>query len=209
MKYDYIIDENSFARQTSHSQIVSMVKNNSDVLEIGCSTGFMSKYLKEKKDCRVVGVEINSSAANKAKLFCKQVIVGNIEDDSVFNEIDAMFDVIIFADVLEHLVTPDKILLKIKKFLKSDGFILISIPNIAYWRIRKNLLFGKFEYTTEGILDKTHLRFFTLKSIKKMIQDCGYYIVSFGVAGGRMPIFLRKLWATFFTAQFIFKIKSC
>ena len=202
-----MIDKNSFAKQTSHSQIVNMVKNNSDVLEIGCSTGFMSKYLKEEKGCRVVGVEINPSSAKKAKLFCKQVIVGNIEDDNIFNKIDTMFDVIIFADVLEHLAAPDKILLKIKKFLKSDGFILISIPNIAYWRIRKNLLFGKFEYTDEGILDKTHLRFFTLKTTKRMIQDCGYTIVDFGVAGGRMPIFLRKLWATLFTAQFIFKIK--
>lgn len=83
------------------------------------------------------------------------------------------FDFIIFADVLEHLRFPLHTLVNFRKYLKKDGKIFISVPNIANYRVRMNLLIGRFDYTEIGILDKTHIRFFTKKTIKQIINDAG------------------------------------
>ena len=91
------------------------------------------------------------------------------------------FDFILFMDVLEHLDDPWNVLKKMKIYLKDGGFVVISVPNIANWAVRWNLLWGNFEYGTRGILDKTHLRFFNEKSAKKLLEDAGFEIVKYDI----------------------------
>lgn len=155
----------------SHIKGVQLVGESKKVLEVGCATGYISKRLVEN-DCEVYGIELDPEAAKIAKKYCKKVFVGDAETW----ELDEKFDVILILDVLEHLKNPGRLLLKLKEYLNPDGYFVLSIPNIANWKIRLKLLIGKFDYEDDGILDKNHLRFFTLKSAKKMVENAGLEI---------------------------------
>ncbi len=183
-KYDGVIDVNTLSFDSAHVKIINLVEPDKVVLEIGCATGYISQYLIESKKCIVVGVEVDKKAAEKAGRYCKKVIVGNIEDDTIFAQIEGTYDIIIMAAVLEHLVNPEKVLTKAKDLLNPNGYAIITLPNIANWKVRKELLMGRFEYEDYGILDRDHLRFFTYHSAKRLIEGCGYKIEYFSVTGG-------------------------
>ena len=174
--YDYVInleDKNS----TVFKQL-DFIGFDKKVLEFGCSTGYVSKILKER-GCAVTGIEIDEEAAKTAEAYCERVIVGDIETIDYNKQLsNEKFDVALFGDILEHLKNPKTILLKVKDFLKEKGYIVISIPNIAHWSTRLDLLCGKFDYQELGILDDTHLRFFTKISIINLLESCGYYVSS-------------------------------
>lgn len=174
-KYKVKIDLNN--KNTSHTKIIDLIKCDTEILEFGCSTGYMTKEL-AKKRCNVIGVEFNKLAAEKAQNYCKKIIIGNIEALDYKNELkNSKFDYIIFADILEHLKNPKSVLIKVKQFLKKGGKLIISVPNIAHSSIRLELLTGDFEYEELGILDETHLKYFTKKSIIRLLDSCGYYII--------------------------------
>jgi len=144
------------------------------VLEIGCGTGNTSQAVKDKaKAGEVIGVEIVSEAAEIAKHKLDKIICGDIEIlDLPYTE---YFDYIIVGDVLEHLYDPWKVVKKLKKYLKKKGHIIASIPNIRNHRILRNLfLKGCWDYSESGILDVTHLRFFTRKTIVELFRDNGF-----------------------------------
>lgn len=174
IKYGYKIDLNV---NSTASKVIKMVGKNKKVLEFGCSYGYMSEVLKYEFNCEVTGIEIDEEAAQKAKKVCHQVFTGDVEkldlDNLLKNE---SYDVIIFADVLEHLVNPWAIIDKVSKFLSDEGYIVASIPNISYGGVVLNLLYGNFQYQNLGILDNTHLRFFTKESIIELFESNGYYI---------------------------------
>ncbi|MDB9376887.1 glycosyltransferase [Nodularia sphaerocarpa] len=163
------LDENNSLRK-----IFELVENNLRVVDFGCATGYLAKLLK-KKGCIVTGVEINSDAAQTAEQHCEEVIVADLDFISVLKILPAQeFDIAIFGDVLEHLRNPGKVLAETKQILKKDGYVIASIPNIAHAAIRLSLLQGRFDYTNLGILDNTHLRFFTRKTVKELFEKAGY-----------------------------------
>lgn len=172
-KYNYEVDLSS---NTSASQIINMIKPESTVLEIGCATGYMTKVLKNALNCKVIGIEIDAEAAQSASAFCHEVYVGNIETFDLAQLSLKEFDYIIFADVLEHLKDPLNTLEKIKPILKTTGSVLASIPNIAHAAVILNLFEGNFDYRKIGLLDNTHLRFFTKKTIYSMFERAGFII---------------------------------
>ena len=134
------------------------------ILDIGCGTGSLGNYFIRAQDAIVYGVEINRKVAEVAQENLTKIIYGNIElielpDDFV------EFDYIIFGDVIEHLVDPFSLLEKVRQRLKGNGKIIITVPNIRYWKTLKKLVFfNRWDYASWGILDYTHLRFFTLPS---------------------------------------------
>lgn len=148
------------------------------ILDVGCASGRLGAALKKRQDCFVVGVEYEPEIANKAKYLLDDVIVGDIEE-----KIDvlpsAYFDCIVLADVLEHLRFPEAVLQKLNRTLKDTGTIVASIPNVRHWSVLRPLLEGDWNYEDAGILDRTHLRFFTRKSILKIFADSGYAITGF------------------------------
>ena len=192
-KYDAIIDLDSLDPKSAHGQIIGMIQPNSRVLEIGCATGYISRCLKEEKKCSVVGVEVDSEAAQKANRYCDQVIAGSAENEETFGQLSGTFDIIVMAAVLEHLVEPDRVLRRVRDYLRKDGYMILSLPNIAHWTIRRDLLFGKFEYSDYGLLDNTHLRFFTFLTAKQMIDDCGYFIDYFSMTTSEIPGVIRAI----------------
>ena len=164
-------------KNSAHTKIINLVGSNKRILEFGCASGYMSKVLKEKFNCELVGLEINREDAKEAETYCKEVIVGDIENLEWCEKLSgSRFDVAIFADVLEHLKDPKAVLIEVKNVLSEDGYILVSVPNIANTSIRLELLLGSFEYEELGILDNTHLKYFTLKSLINLIEDAGFYI---------------------------------
>jgi O-antigen biosynthesis protein len=150
---------------------------------VGCSEGLLSKRMYQN-NCTVVGIELETEAALKAKNFCKEVIIGDVESVNLNREYLNYFDVIVFADILEHLEDPLEVLKTFKNYLNDEGHIIISVPNIANWKIRFQLLFGNFEYSEYGILDNSHLRFFNEKSVRKLINDAGFEISVFDLSVG-------------------------
>jgi GT2 family glycosyltransferase/SAM-dependent methyltransferase len=146
------------------------------VLEIGTSTGYISKILKERGNI-VTGIEIDHEAGLIAQQYCDRMIFGDVEALALNKKLEpASFDVILCGDVLEHLKNPVKILQKLQKFLKPDGYLVVSLPNFCHGDVLLNLLNGDFRYTSIGLLDETHLRFFGLKNIFALFAECGYQI---------------------------------
>lgn len=162
---------------STHSKIVSLVPPATRVLEFGCATGYMSEVLKNKLGCTVIGVEISPEAAAIAEQHTERVIVGDAEKiDYAVELAGEEFDVVLFADVLEHLKEPGDVLRRIRPFVAENGVVIASIPNIAHGSVRLALLGGEFRYRDLGLLDETHLRFFTRSSIQDLFEETGYVI---------------------------------
>ena len=162
---------------STHSKIVSLVPPATRVLEFGCATGYMSEVLKSRLGCTVTGVEIDPEAAALAEQHCDRVIVGDAEKiDYAVELAGEEFDVVMFADVLEHLKEPGDVLRRIRPFLADHGILIASIPNIAHGSVRLALLSGEFRYREWGLLDDTHLRFFTRASIQDLFEETGFVV---------------------------------
>ena len=165
------------------------------VLEIGCSTGYISRLLVQR-ECDVIGVEIDAAAAEQARAYCREVHVLDLNaPESIGNLGSGAFDVVLLGDVLEHLVRPDATLLKLRPVLSPQGTLVISLPNVVHWVTRQEILFGQFNYESWGTLDHTHLRFFTTRSARALIEAAGYRITRFHPAiGGRLAGHVRPAW---------------
>jgi SAM-dependent methyltransferase len=125
----------------------------------------------------VDGIEVDPRAARCAGAFCRAVYVGSLEDPSFLTTLTGCYDRILFGDVLEHLVDPESVLRNVVRLLAPEGRILVSLPNIAYWQIRLRLLAGQFAYAESGILDRTHVRFFTYNTARELAGAAGLRIV--------------------------------
>ena len=158
-------------------ELLKMVGNGKRVLEVGPGIGHVTKQLGQQ-DCKVTCVEKNKNMADMAKEFCARVIVGDIESDTIGRHLSTeRFDVITFGDVLEHLRDPVEVLNNLRPLIAPAGYLVVSIPNVAHRSVRLSLLFGEFDYADSGLLDRTHLRFFTIRTIEQMMNECGFKIV--------------------------------
>lgn len=151
-------------------------KSAKTVLDVGCGKGMLGSLLKSADNGRtVVGIEKFPDAAGEARHLLDKVISADLESPE-FPVIEEKFDCIIFADILEHLRDPLDILKKFRNNLNRNGFIVCSIPNVRHYTIFLQLLLKGWEYKEFGILDKTHLRFFSRSSMIKLLDDAGYNI---------------------------------
>jgi len=168
-------DTPDFDPATSHGRLAALIHDGDSVLEFGCAEGAFGAYIKEKHACTVYGVEQNEHAASAAKERLDRVITCDAESDVWEKELDGMtFDVILFADVLEHLYAPAALLARTKRFLKEDGRVLFSIPNIAHADILAKLYHNSFAYTDKGILDDTHIRHFAMQELPAFFEGAGF-----------------------------------
>ncbi len=167
--------------ESPRPEIVELItEDTKHILDVGCGTGRYGAMIKSKyPHCEITGIEIIPEIAEEARRNLDKVIVGNVEDVDL-GELgfeDGYFDCIIYADILEHLNDPWTVVYRHKKFLKDGGKIIASIPNIRNLQILTPLLNeGRWTYKDEGILDATHLRFFTRKEIERMFSKLGFRI---------------------------------
>jgi len=166
-----------FNNENSLSKIIKRIKPNTSVLELGPATGYLTKYLKHELNCSVDCIEKSEEMAKQVQQFCHTMYIQDIDDMNWKKQFpQKKYDYIILADVLEHLKEDEKTLNACRTLLKSNGECILSIPNIAHASIIGELLKGRFDYRDEGILDKTHLKFYTKNSIEQLITKCGFSI---------------------------------
>ena len=174
-KYDFGLDLDS---NNSRKIVNDCIKSGSLILEFGPSSGELTKHLYENKNCEIDIVEIDDVEGKKAARYARNALVGkefgDIEKFFWEREFeDIKYDYILLVDVLEHLRYPKEVLERSKRFLKNNGRIIISVPNIANNAIILNLLRDCFNYTRVGLLDNTHIHFFTACSLEKMLSEIG------------------------------------
>ncbi len=159
----------------SLAQIARMVRDGSAVLDLGTSSGALGRYLTEAKQCVVDGVELDDSARELARPYYRTLLSLNLETADLGAQFQtATYDAIICADVLEHLRDPGLVLRQLAPLLRAEGKLIISVPNIGYAGLVATLIAGEFEYRRTGILDSTHLRFFTRKSLLELLAKSGF-----------------------------------
>lgn len=161
----------------SHTQIVNRIPQYAQVLELGCATGEMSQMMKRNCQAQVFGVEKDPQSAWQAQRHCDYVFTEDLDDAESLSALQfEKFDVITLVDVIEHLQHPEALLERLKPLMMDESTILLSVPNVAHASVRLELLTGDFRYEDAGILDSTHLKFFTLKSLKSMLARSGFVI---------------------------------
>jgi 2-polyprenyl-3-methyl-5-hydroxy-6-metoxy-1,4-benzoquinol methylase len=152
------------------------IRKGSKILDIGCGNGILGEYLQSKYLCQVTGIDIVEECVIRASKVLYKSFQGNIETMDL-GSVGSEFDYIIFSDSLEHLIDTTNVLKSVKKLMAHGGSILIAIPNTRNFRVTFPLLFlDQWEYQDEGLLDRTHLRFFTGSSIREHIESCGYEV---------------------------------
>ena len=205
--YIYQIELNS--TQTNDARIIAsnFVDNDSKVLDVGCACGDFGYYLSREKNCTVYGMEYDQESIQVA--LTKNIFQNihqvdlNVYQTNEHSEYIGQFDYITLLDVLEHTISPEKSLLQLKPYIKEDGYFIISLPNISFGDIKISLLNDDFEYTDMGILDKTHLRFFTYKTIAQFFTSLNFEIMKCSVKVSNITASMEKI--PFFIKNHIFK----
>lgn len=170
--------QNSGYFSFSRPELVALIPSSATrVLEIGCGAGRLGESLKKRQAVEVVGIELVPAAATEAARRLDQVLVGDVETMQLPFEDDS-FDVIVCGDVLEHLREPDRLLQRARNWLRPGGRLISSIPNVRNHSVVRSLLEGNWTYEPAGLLDRTHLRFFTRREIEKLFFRAGYRIES-------------------------------
>lgn len=147
------------------------------ILEVGCGAGYLGAWLKAQDPSReVVGLELFPEAAADARRRLDQVIEGDVET-MLLPYPPGYFDCILYGDVLEHLKDPATLLARHREHLAPSGHVLVCIPNVAHWSVLLGLLGGRFDYADEGLLDRTHLRFFTQASFRDVLAEAGLRVL--------------------------------
>lgn len=187
--YEQVVDPE--ADNNAHAFTLGMVGFNKAVLEFGCASGHVTKALVDR-GCRVVGVEVDPEAARAAEAWAEEVVVGHVEQDDVWDHLSAeKFDAVLFGDVLEHLGDPLTTLRTAVRCITPSGFVVLSVPNIAHGDVRLSLLQGSFEYRETGLLDRTHLHFFTKDSLVDLCRQAGLAVVD--IKRVVIPLFQTEL----------------
>lgn len=160
--------------ESERPEMLEFVPENVErTIEFGCSYGKFSESVKKIYKTESWGVDIEVEAIENAKKRLDNAILGEAME-SLGNLPENYFDLVICNDFLEHLSNPTQFLLTLRPYMKDNSYLLCSLPNVRYWKNLKNLIFKKdWEYTEAGILDSTHLRFFTKKSIHRFINESG------------------------------------
>ncbi len=174
-KYDPSVDFSD--ENLSQTLLALLAGGDRKVLDVGCATGYLATMLRSR-GCQVDGIEYDPVMAERAAPHVDRIEVGDVQAmdlPAMFGP--ASYDVVVFGDVLEHLTEPQRVLQSSLPLLKPGGAIVASIPNVAHGAVRLQLLQGRFDYTSTGLLDETHVRFFTRETVLAMIEAAGLAVV--------------------------------
>lgn len=176
-KYEYAVD---LTANTAAAKVVRFVGNDKRVLEIGAGPGSITRLLKSHGNCRVTALELDLEAIEKLTPFCERIYrcdLNSVSWPELLAE-EEKFQVVVAADVLEHLYDPWRTLAAMKDLLHQDGYVVISLPHVGHHAVVACLLDEDFDYQDYGLLDRTHIRFFGVKNIQKLFEDAGFTITA-------------------------------
>ena len=168
-------DQTYYSRSRTWPSIFDL-RSGTKILDVGCGRGTLGAYLQTKYASEVTGIEIIEDNFLVASKTLHKAHLGDIESMDM-SLLGSQFDYVIFSDSLEHMLEPKAVLERVRYLMAENGNLLISMPNIRNFRVTLPLVFSdQWEYRDEGLLDRTHLRFFTHTSICKLIEDCGFKV---------------------------------
>lgn len=176
----------------STGQLIAAIPHGSRVLDVGCGTGSVSLQVRHGCRATVVGVEPSPERAAVAAARGLTVHTSPFPTDAV--PADGSFDGVLFADVLEHLIDPAAALQAARGYLRPGGWVVASVPNVAHWTVRWDLLRGRFRYQPYGIMDATHLRWFTREGIYQLFAAAGYRVEHYAPSAGLYSYAQRRPW---------------
>jgi SAM-dependent methyltransferase len=160
-------------REGDEAAIVAELVAGDEILDCGCGTGRIGRAIR-RPGRRVLGMELSPDAARAAREAYHRVVLGSITDPTTWNQFgDVAFDGILFVHVLEHLLDPVSALRTAIDRLRPGGVITVVLPNVANWRVRYSLLRGRWDYRDEGIMDRTHVRFYTYETASELLDAAG------------------------------------
>jgi 2-polyprenyl-3-methyl-5-hydroxy-6-metoxy-1,4-benzoquinol methylase len=159
-------------RYGAHEVIVRSVPAGSTVLDVGCATGYLGMTL-NARGCRCWGLDRDAAAVAVAEPWYEEACAIDMDECAELPWPEQFFDVVMAADVLEHLRDPAGALQLLRRHIRPGGRLIISLPNVAHASVRLPLLFGRFDYEPTGILDETHLRLYTFKSARELVESGG------------------------------------
>lgn len=157
-------------------KLASLIAPKSRILDVGCGTGVVTEIIRQQKCASIIGIDPDAERVQRATARGLDVHLGILSSE--FTQQHGPFDYIVFADVLEHLPNPAEIIAMAKGGLKPGGSVVASVPNVAHWFVRTDLLAGRFDYQDCGIMDATHLRWFTRRSIREFFERLGFQITA-------------------------------
>ena len=181
VRKEEVIDDNYYSYV--RPEVISRVTNKPNrVLDVGCGNGILGSAIKSKyPNCKVIGIEYSEKAASIASEKLDEVLRINLNELNA-EDIKGEFDVIICADVIEHLLDPESCLQILRSKTTSNGNLILSIPNVAHWSVLLPLILNdRFTYTDEGLLDRTHVHLFTYTEIKLMLSRCELQIANLNI----------------------------
>ena len=160
---------------SSHSLILARVGEGRGrrLLDVGAAQGVLAQRFVER-GFKVTCIEGDSTLAAMAQDKCHRMIVADL--DKEIPELESQFDVIVYGDILEHLKNPAEVLSRLNRHVTLSGKVIVSVPNFVHLFVRLNILFGRFEYMERGILDRTHLRFFSLNTFRRFLSGAGLVV---------------------------------
>lgn len=183
--------EAKFYTNSGNPLVLRLVPDSaSTVLDLGCGAGDNARHL-SSKGMLVDGITLSPDEAKFASRYCQNVYVHNLEQ-GVPPNLRGPYDIVICSHVLEHLCFPSALLRSIKGVLAENGSVIVAIPNLLWWKNRLKLLCGRFEYTESGVMDSTHFRWYTFKTIQDLLESHGFN-VQIAIADGCFPLWkLRR-----------------
>ena len=170
----------------AHRLMLAWVPAGARVLDVGCATGYLAAEL-QARGCEVVGVEADPEAAAAARARGVEVVEGDIEDAALRAALPGARDRILLGDVLEHLRDPAAALAGLRDLLAPGGVVVASLPNVAVWHARRELLSGRFPREDHGIFDRTHLHFYDRAAAHALARDAGYAVEREALAPAFLP----------------------
>src|SRR5688572_5720106 len=181
-RYSYSVDLGDESHATTH--VVRLVGQRKTVLEIGSGPGSITRYLRDPGQCRIVAVENDPDAAALVAPYCEAVLRIDLNDPAWTSQLSAYadgFEVVVAADVLEHLYDPWNALRQMRGLLRENGHVVVSLPHAGHNVVIASLLNADLEYREHGLLDRTHIRFFGMRNIQSLFEDTGFRIVDVGL----------------------------
>ncbi|MBP0014388.1 MAG: methyltransferase domain-containing protein [Roseofilum sp. SBFL] len=156
------------------------------ILDIGCGAGVIGKQIKQIMDCEIIGITNNESEVATSSEWLDKVVLHDLNEIFPRDKLGE-FDCIICCHVLEHLYQPQQLLQQIKSSIKSDGILVVALPNILFWKQRLEFLKGCFRYADDGLTDRTHFRFFDWQTSHQLLKENGYRILN-SEGNGFLPL---------------------
>lgn len=176
---------------SSHSVILALLGRGDGrrVLDAGAADGFLAEIL-TGRGWTVTALERDPAQAERARGKCHEIIVADLAEAAP--KLSGPFDAIVYGDVLEHLADPLSALVSVNRHLRREGRVIVSVPNVGHLWVRLSLLAGRFEYADRGILDRTHLRFFTQRTLRGLLAQAGLVVEELRVTPVPLPLVVPR-----------------